>query len=144
VVAAAKLLPRVDRTFSNRDTWPADTHHGVSSKQLPPYLNEFVFRFNRRRTPRAALLSLLEALRRSAPWCFASMENSQIQALERTQPILPLRPGVPARITHDYERNGTTSLFVALEVASGKVYERCFSRHTHADFIASRARLRSA
>jgi transposase len=63
-------------------------------------------------------------------------EKSQIQALNRTQPILPLRPGVPARMTHDYERNGTTSLFAALEVASGKVHGRCFSRHTHAEFIA--------
>lgn len=63
-------------------------------------------------------------------------EKSQIQALNRTQPILPLRPGVPARMTHDYERNGTTSLFAALEVASGKVHGRCFSRHTHVEFIA--------
>lgn len=63
-------------------------------------------------------------------------EKSQIQALNRTQPILPLRPGLPARMTHDYERNGTTSLFAALEVASGKVHGRCFSRHTHVEFIA--------
>ena len=49
-------------------------------------------------------------------------EKSQIQALNRTQPILPLRPGLPARMTHDYERNGTTSLFAALEVATGKVH----------------------
>jgi transposase len=63
-------------------------------------------------------------------------EKSQIQALNRTQPILPLRPGIPARMTHDYERNGTTSLFAALEVASGKVHGRCFSRHTHVEFIA--------
>ena len=63
-------------------------------------------------------------------------EKSQIQALNRTQPILPMRPGLPARMTHDYERNGTTSLFAALDVASGKVHGRCFSRHTHAEFIA--------
>ena len=67
---------------------------------------------------------------------FCVDEKSQIQALNRTQPILPLRPGVPARMTHDYERNGTTSLFAALEVASGKVHGRCFSRHTHVEFIA--------
>ena len=63
-------------------------------------------------------------------------EKSQIQALNRTQPILPLRPGLPARMTHDYQRNGTTSLFAALEVASGKVHGRCFSQHTHLGFIA--------
>lgn len=63
-------------------------------------------------------------------------EKSQIQALNRTQPILPVRPGLPARMTHDYERHGTTSLFAALEVATGKVHGRCFPKHTHAEFIA--------
>jgi transposase len=63
-------------------------------------------------------------------------EKSQIQALNRTQPMLPMRPGLPAQMTHDYKRNGTTSLFAALEVASGKVHGRCYSRHTHAEFIA--------
>jgi transposase len=62
-------------------------------------------------------------------------EKSQIQALNRTQPLLPLRPGLPARMTHDYKRNGTTSLFAALEVASGKVLGRCFPRHTHQEFL---------
>jgi transposase len=63
-------------------------------------------------------------------------EKSQIQALERTQPILPLRPGLPARMTHDYERHGTTTLFAALEVATGKVHGKCFPRHTHKEFVA--------
>jgi transposase len=63
-------------------------------------------------------------------------EKSQVQALNRTQPILPMRPGLPARMTHDYERNGTTSLFAALEVASGKVHGQCFARHTHVEFAA--------
>jgi len=62
-------------------------------------------------------------------------EKSQIQALNRTQPLLPLRPGLPARMTHDYVRHGTTSLFAALEVASGKIHGRCFPRHTHVEFI---------
>jgi transposase len=62
-------------------------------------------------------------------------EKSQIQALNRTQPLLPLRPGLPARMTHDYVRHGTTSLFAALEVASGKVHGRCYPRHTHVEFI---------
>jgi transposase len=63
-------------------------------------------------------------------------EKSQIQALNRTQPTLPMWPGLPARMTHDYTRHGTTSLFAALEVASGKVHGRCFKRHTHLQFIA--------
>lgn len=63
-------------------------------------------------------------------------EKSQIQALNRTQPMLPMRPGLPARMTHDYKRNGTTSLFAALEVASGKVHGHCFPQHTHAEFIS--------
>src|SRR3954452_14964436 len=52
-------------------------------------------------------------------------EKSQIQALNRTQPILPVRPGLPAKATHDYKRNGTTTLFAALEVATGSVLDRC-------------------
>jgi transposase len=63
-------------------------------------------------------------------------EKSQIQALNRTQPALPMWPGLPARMTHDYMRHGTTSLFAALEVASGKVHGRCYRRHRHAEFIA--------
>ena len=63
-------------------------------------------------------------------------EKTQIQALNRTQPLLPLRPGLPARQTHDYERNGVTSLFAALEVAQGRVLGECRPRHTGADFLA--------
>ncbi|MGH9201685.1 MAG: IS630 family transposase [Vicinamibacterales bacterium] len=63
-------------------------------------------------------------------------EKSQIQALERTQPILPLRPGLPARATHDYRRNGTATLFAALEVATGRVTDRCFDKHRHQEFLA--------
>jgi transposase len=63
-------------------------------------------------------------------------EKTQIQALSRTQPLLPLRPGLPARQTHDYRRNGLTSLYAALEVASGRVLGECTRRHTGADFLA--------
>ena len=63
-------------------------------------------------------------------------EKSQIQALNRTQRLLPMWPGLPERRTHDYTRHRTTSLFAALEVASGKVHARCFRRHRHAEFIA--------
>ncbi|MGH2728399.1 MAG: IS630 family transposase [Actinomycetota bacterium] len=63
-------------------------------------------------------------------------EKSQMQALERTQPILPLRPGLPERATHDYKRNGTASLFAALEIATGRVTDRTFERHRHQEFLA--------
>jgi transposase len=63
-------------------------------------------------------------------------EKTQIQALDRTAPILPIRPGVPEKQTHDYKRNGTTSLFAALEVATGKVTEACYQRHTNVEFLA--------
>src|SRR5664279_2108404 len=63
-------------------------------------------------------------------------EKSQVQALDRTRPVLPLRPGVPARQTHDYIRNGTTSLFAALDVATGKVIGFCHRRHRHQEFFA--------
>jgi transposase len=62
-------------------------------------------------------------------------EKSQIQALDRTQPQLPIRPGLPARRTHDYKRNGTTTLFAALEVATGKVIDACYPRHRHQEFL---------
>jgi transposase len=62
-------------------------------------------------------------------------EKSQIQALDRTAPILPLRPGLPERATHDYVRNGTTTLFAALELATGRVTDRCYDRHGKAEFL---------
>ena len=62
-------------------------------------------------------------------------EKSQIQALDRTQPILPLRPGLPARQTHDYQRHGTTTLFAALNVLEGTVIGECQSRHRHQEFL---------
>jgi len=63
-------------------------------------------------------------------------EKSQIQALDRTQPILPLAPGIPQRQTHDYVRHGTTSLFAALEVAIGKVIGETHRRHRSIEFKA--------
>lgn len=62
-------------------------------------------------------------------------EKSQVQALDRTQLLLPLRPGIPARQTHDYIRHGTTSLFAALDAATGKVIGRCHRRHRHQEFL---------
>ena len=62
-------------------------------------------------------------------------EKSQVQALNRTQPILPLAPGVPARQSHDYERHGVTSLFAAMDVASGVTISNCYRRHRHQEFL---------
>ena len=61
-------------------------------------------------------------------------EKSQVQALDRTQPLLPLRPGQVERRTHDYKRHGTTSLFAALDVATGKVIGQCYRRHRSTEF----------
>src|SRR6266536_2598215 len=61
-------------------------------------------------------------------------EKSQIQALDRTQPLLPLQPGQLERGTHDYKRNGTTSLFAALDIKVGKVIAKCMPRHRASEF----------
>jgi transposase len=62
-------------------------------------------------------------------------EKSQIQALDRTQPGLPLKPGRCGTMTHDYKRHGTTTLFAALDVLEGKIIGRCMQRHRHQEFI---------
>jgi putative transposase len=62
-------------------------------------------------------------------------EKSQIQALDRTAPILPLRPGLPERQTHDYKRHGTTTLFAAFNILNGKVIGTCQPRHRSREFI---------
>ena len=62
-------------------------------------------------------------------------EKSQVQALDRTQPLLPMSPGQAERGTHDYVRNGTTSLFAALNVATGQVIGKCYRRHRQHEFL---------
>jgi transposase len=62
-------------------------------------------------------------------------EKSQVQALDRTAPVLPILPGVPEKQTHDFVRNGTTTLFAALEVATGKITQACQPRHRHQEFL---------
>lgn len=62
-------------------------------------------------------------------------EKSQIQALDRTQPLLPIRPGIPERQTHDYQRHGTTTLFAALNLVDGHVIAECQPRHRHQEFL---------
>jgi transposase len=63
-------------------------------------------------------------------------EKSQIQALDRTAPMLPMQIGMPERHTHDYVRNGTTTLFAALDIATGNVTGVCKPRHRHQEFLA--------
>jgi transposase len=62
-------------------------------------------------------------------------EKSQIQALDRTQPSLPIKPGRAGTMTHDYKRNGTTTLFAALDVLTGSVIGQCLPRHRHIEFL---------
>ena len=61
-------------------------------------------------------------------------EKSQIQVLDRSQPLLPVRPGQAERRTHDYTRHGTTSLFAALDIATGAVIGRCYPTHRSSEF----------
>lgn len=68
-------------------------------------------------------------------------EKSQIQALDRTQPGLPLKKGRCGTMTHDYKRNGTTTLFAALELLAGKVVGQCYARHRHQEFLKFLQRL---
>jgi transposase len=68
-------------------------------------------------------------------------EKSQIQALDRTQPGLPLKKGRCGTMTHDYKRNGTTTLLAALELAQGKVIGQCYARHRHQEFLKFLKRL---
>src|SRR5438477_1157352 len=63
-------------------------------------------------------------------------EKSQVQAVDRTQPIQPVLPGRPPKASHDYVRHGTTSLFAALDVATGRVIGACHRRHRHQEFLA--------
>ena len=62
-------------------------------------------------------------------------EKSQIQALDRTQPTLPMKPGRAGTMTHDYKRNGTTTLFAALDVLTGKVIGQCLPKHSNTEFL---------
>ncbi len=68
-------------------------------------------------------------------------EKSQIQALDRTQPGLPLKPGRCGTFTHDYKRNGTTTLFAALQLAEGRVIGECYQQHRHQEFLRFLKRL---
>jgi len=80
-------------------------------------------------------LAALGAAGRTKHRCQPADEKSQIQALDRTQPGLPIKPGRCQTMTHDYKRHGTTTLFAALSVLDGAVIGRCMQRHRHIEFI---------
>ena len=80
------------------------------------------------RGPKLQALVLIDAL------VLCVDEKTSVQALDRTAPLLPLRPGQPERRTHDYTRYGTTLLFAALDVATGKVIARCHPWHRAVEF----------
>ena len=84
--------------------------------------------------PDRALVLCVDESEHGAPLVRANM-RTQIQALDRTQPVLPMLPGIPERRTHDYKRNGTTSLFAALDVATGSVIGKCYRRHRAREFL---------
>ena len=73
--------------------------------------------------------------RRSRAVVLCVDEKTQVQALDRTQPSLPMKRGARARMTHDYKRNGTTTLFAALNVLTGAVIGQCLPRHRHEEFL---------
>jgi putative transposase len=74
-------------------------------------------------------------------WCYRVGEKNQIQALNRTQPVLPMGLGYVEGITHDYVRHGTTTLFAALDIATGTVFTECKPRHRHQELLAFLRRL---
>jgi transposase len=143
IISATLRKPKVATHWSARRLakevgWSSATVHRIWQKYgLQPHRVE-TFKFSRDPEFDAKLADIvglyLDPPERALVLCVD--EKSQIQALNRTQPALPMWPGLPARMTHDYTRHGTTSLFAALEVASGKVHGRCFKRHTHLEFIA--------
>ena len=143
VISATRRLPKAATHWSARRLakvvgLSSATVHRIWQKYgLQPHRTE-TFKFSRDPqfdTKLADIVGLyLDPPERALVLCVD--EKSQIQALNRTQPAFPMWPGLPARMTHDYTRHGTTSLFAALEVASGKVHGRCYRRHRHAEFIA--------
>ena len=77
------------------------------------------------------------SIRPTAPWFCASTRRPRVQALDRTAPVLPLRPGLPERRTHDYVRHGTTNFYAALDIASGPVIADMSERHRAESFVVS-------
>lgn len=115
----------------------AAVHVILRERGLKPHLvKKFQFStdLDFKRKPEDVVRLYLDQPENSIVFCVD--EKSQIQALECSQPILPILPGVPERQTHDYYRHGTTTLFAALNVASGKIIEECRDSHKAADYIS--------
>jgi transposase len=87
------------------------------------------------RKPKAATHWSVRAIAKETGIAKSTVKKSQIQALDREQPVLPMMPGVPERRTNSYVRHGTTSLFAALDVASGFVIGKCYKRHRAVKFL---------
>ena len=85
--------------------------------------------------PSSRTWSASMSTRRPMRWCSRSTRRRQIQALDRTQPGLPMKKGRAGTMTHDYKRNGTTTLFAALNVLDGSVIGQCMQRHRHQEFL---------
>ena len=153
-----KIKAIIDTTLQTRPEgathWSCRTlaeHHGVSkdtinrvwrSHQLKPHLHQNFklsgdAKFLEKLTDVVGLY--LNPPEKALVLCVD--EKSQIQALDRTQPGLPLKKGRCGTMTHDYKRNGTTTLFAALEIAQGKVVGQCFARHRNQEFLKFLRRL---
>jgi transposase len=125
------------RTLAREQHVSATTVHRIwRSHGLKPHLTE-TFKLSRDpdfvRKLRDVVALYLNPPDKALVFCVD--EKSQIQALDRTQPLLPLRPGLPARQTHDYVRHGTTTLFAALNVLDGTVIGTCLPKHRHVEFL---------
>jgi transposase len=119
---------------------------GLSNVKVPKVWREYGLQPWRRETFKFSTDPQLEAKLRDVVGLYLNPpdkavvlyihETSQVQALERTAPVLPLRPGIPEKATHDYVRHGTTTLFAALETATGKVTGACYPWHRHEEYLS--------
>ncbi|MGV2085723.1 IS630 family transposase [Rhizobium sp. K7/93] len=111
-----------------RRIWKA---HGLA----PHRWRRFKSSNDQNRSTSCETLSASMLIRQPTPSCCRSIEKSQIQALDRTQPGLPMKKGRLGTMTHDYKRHGTTTLFAALNVLDGTVIGRNMQRHRHQEFV---------
>ena len=105
--------------------------HGLK----PHRIESFKIRMILNLLPSSKISSASISIHPSTRWVLSVDEKSQIQALDRTQPGLPIKKGRGQTMTHDYKRNGTTTLFAALNTANGEVYHLCQQRHRHQEWL---------